>query len=222
MKEPSGTVERMNEKRYLVIEGPIGVGKTTLCKLLCKRWKAREILEEVEENPFLPDFYRNRRIYGFQTQIFFLLSRFRQQEKLLQLDLFEKRIVSDYMFAKDRIFASVNLSESEYQLYLKLADLLEPRLVKPDLVIYLQASPDVLLQRIARRGRYFERDISISYLQKIVEAYNDYFFRSREQSSLIVNTDSVDFSEESGNLDGLVYATENHRGGTESYVPRLE
>ena len=140
------------EKHYIVVEGPIGVGKTTLCGLLAEAWKARLVLEEVEENPFLPMFYRDRRAYAFQTQVYFLLSRYRQQQKLGQLDLFTSRVVADYMFEKDRVFAGINLGEHEFQLYDKLAALLGRDVVKPDLVIYLQASVDTLLARNAARG----------------------------------------------------------------------
>lgn len=194
------------------------MGKTTLCRLLGRRWGARLLLEEVEENPFLPLFYRNRKTFAFQTQVFFLLSRFRQQQKIAQLDLFSDRIVSDYMFAKDRIFASITLEESELALYQKLADLLEPRLARPDLVVYLQASVDVLLARISKRGRYYERDISRSYLAQLIEAYNEYFFRLREQAALIVNASYSDLSKEGEALDRLIDAIERHSGGIVTYV----
>lgn len=211
----------LTSKRYVVVEGPIGAGKTTLCRLLCRKWGAKPVLEEVEENPFLPAFYRNRRAHAFQTQVFFLLSRFRQQQKVAQLDLFSDRVVSDYMFAKDRIFASINLEEAEFALYLKLADLLEPRLARPDLVIYLQASADVLMGRIAKRGRYYERDISRAYLTQLIEAYNEYFFRLREQNALIVNANETDLTREGEDLDHLLEAVEKHSGGTTTYVSRL-
>jgi deoxyadenosine/deoxycytidine kinase len=153
--------------------------------------------------------------------VFFLLSRFRQQQKVSQLDLFSDRVVSDYMFAKDRIFASVNLEEAEFSLYLKLADLLEPRLARPDLVVYLQASADVLMGRIAKRGRYYERDISRAYLTQLIEAYNEYFFRLREQNALIVNANETDLTREGEDLDHLLEAVEKHTGGTTTYVSRL-
>ena len=206
--------------RYVVVEGPIGVGKTTLCRLLCARWGAKPVLEEVDENPFLHSFYRDRRSHAFQTQVFFLLSRFRQQQTISQLDLFSDRVVSDYMFAKDRIFASINLVDDEFSLYLKLAELLETGLPRPDLVVYLQASVDVLMERIARRGRYYERDISRDYLGLLTEAYNEYFFRMREQSALIVNASDSDFSREGPDLEDLLGAIESHPGGTTTFVSR--
>lgn len=211
----------MGELRYVVVEGPIGVGKTTLCGLLSSAWKAKLVLEEVEENPFLPLFYGDRRAHAFQTQIFFLLSRYRQQQKLGQLDLFSSRIVSDYMFAKDRIFAGINLDEQEFSLYEKLSGILSKDLLAPDLVIYLQASLEVLLSRIGRRGRPYERDMSRSYLEALINAYNGFFFRSRNLPVLVVNTDGMDFRGRQGDLEGLLKAVERHRGGMETYVSRL-
>jgi len=210
----------VSDKRYIVVEGPIGVGKTTLCGLLGGVWKARLVLEEVEENPFLPMFYRDRRSYAFQTQVFFLLSRYRQQQKLGQLDLFAGPVVSDYMFAKDRIFASMNLSEHEFGLYDRIATILEKDVHTPDLVIYLQASLDVILTRITRRGRTYEKDMRRSYLEALVNAYNSYFFRTRDLPVLIVNTDGLDFRSRAGHLEMLVKAVEEHRGGIQTFVAR--
>jgi deoxyadenosine/deoxycytidine kinase len=167
-----GGLELISHIRYVVVEGPIGVGKTTVCKLLASHWGAGTMLEEVEENPFLPRFYKDRETWAFQTQLFFMLSRYRQQKKLSQLDLFRKMIVADYMFAKDRIFASINLGDDEFMLYEKLSRMLATQVTQPDLVIYLQGSCNSLMRRISRRGRSFETDISRSYLQKLTEAYN--------------------------------------------------
>ncbi len=211
----------VSRKRYVVVEGPIGVGKTTLCRLLGDRWKARLVLEEFEENPFLPRFYTDRSKYAFQTQIFFTVSRFRQQQRMDQLDLFHHRVVADYMFGKDRIFAGVNLSDDELDLYNTLADLLSDRLPQPDLVIYLQASLDTLMKRIDARGRSYERNMSRKYLERLREAYSDYFFRGRRHPVLVVNTDDVDFQAGEGALQGLLDAVDAHSGGVETYVPRL-
>lgn len=218
LREKSGHVP--DSRKYIVVEGPIGVGKTTLCGLLGDAWKARLVLEEVEENPFLPLFYKDRRSYAFQTQVFFLLSRFRQQQKLGQFDLFENRVVSDYMFAKDRIFASMNLGEHEFSLYDKIAAILEKDVHTPDLVIYLQASMDVILSRITKRGRPYERDMSRSYVEALVNAYNSYFFRTRDLPVLIVNTDGMDFRSRPDQLGMLMRAVEEHRGGIQTYVSR--
>src|SRR5713101_9958827 len=141
----------MAVNRYVVVEGVIGVGKTSLARMLSERLAARLVLEEVEENPFLKDFYRGRAQYAFQTQMHFLFSRYQQQRTLRQLELFSERMVADYLFSKDRIFASLNLSERELVLYEKLVGWLELEVMKPDVVIYLQAHPDTLMSRIARR-----------------------------------------------------------------------
>jgi deoxyguanosine kinase len=211
----------LSEQRYVVVEGPIGVGKTTLCGLLAGAWRAQLVLEEVEENPFLPLFYRDRRTYAFQTQVYFLLSRYRQQQKLGQLDLFTSRFVSDYMFAKDRIFAGINLNEHEFSLYEKLSSILSKDMIPPDLVIYLQASLDVILARIGRRGRPYELDLSRSYIEALLNAYNSYFFRTRGIPVLVVNTDGMDFRSRPGDLEGLLKAIERHKGGMQTYVSRL-
>src|SRR3989440_4101566 len=161
--------------KYVVVEGPIGVGKTTLTRALCKRFSARAVFEIVEENPFLANFYQDRNKHAFQTQLFFLLSRFKQQQELFQQDLFSQVTVSDYLFAKDRIFASITLDPNELALYERIYEHLGPRVMKPDLVIYLQARQEVLLQRIKRRGREFERRFDPDYLPQLSRTYNDFF-----------------------------------------------
>ncbi|HEX8825267.1 MAG TPA: deoxynucleoside kinase, partial [Archangium sp.] len=145
------------DNRYIVVEGPIGVGKTSLSNILAERFGARRIFERFEENPFLANFYEDRQKYAFQTQLFFLLSRFRQQEELVQQDLFNSVTVSDYLFAKDRIFACLTLDSHELALYDRVFEALSPRVNRPDLVIFLKARLDVLLYRIKKRGREFER-----------------------------------------------------------------
>ncbi len=147
----------MVEHRYIVVEGPIGVGKSSLTNLLAERFSARRVMEVVEENPFLSSFYADRAKFAFQTQMFFLLSRFKQQQELFQQDLFNAVTVSDYLFAKDRIFADLTLDPNELALYERVFEALGPRVTKPDLVIYLQARLDVLLGRIKKRAREFER-----------------------------------------------------------------
>ena len=182
----------MNPLRYIAVEGPIGVGKTTLSTLLAEEFKARLVLEEAEENPFLPSFYKDPKKYAFQTQVFFLLSRYRQQKLLAQQDLFQQFTVSDYIFAKDRIFAQMNLFGDEIGLYNNLFDLLGTQVPKPDLVIFLQASVETLRQRIKKRGIPYEKSISGQYIEALCQAYNQFFFQYDETPLLTVNCTEID------------------------------
>src|SRR5580765_103414 len=150
-----GPAPSVKENRYIVVEGVIGAGKTSLSRLLSERLQAKLILEEVEENPFLKDFYRDRERFAFQTQMHFLFSRFQQQRNLRQMELFSERLVSDYLFQKDRIFASLTLSEREFAPYERLIGWLELEVMKTNVVVFRQASTDMLMERIARRGRPF-------------------------------------------------------------------
>jgi len=207
---------------YIVVEGVIGVGKTSLARLLAERLGARLSLEEVEENPFLKHFYADPARYAFQTQIFFLLSRFRQQAEAMQGELFQSRLVSDYHFAKDRIFANITLGDDELALYDLVAGALAPRVPTPDLVIYLQASLETLLERIGRRGRPMERDLKPSYLETLSEAYNHFFFHYEASPLLVVNTDRMDFVRRPEHLDDLVRRILAPFTGTRYYVPSWE
>jgi deoxyguanosine kinase len=210
---------RMSRKRYIVVEGPIGVGKTVLTRALCKRFAGRGVYEIVEENPFLAGFYQDRAKYAFQTQLFFLLSRFKQQQELFQQDLFSTVTVSDYLFAKDRIFASITLDPNELALYERIYQHLGPRVLKPDLVIYLQARLEVLLARIKKRGREFERKFDADYLAELSRTYNDFFHRWDETPLLVINTSDIDFVETERDFDDLVRAIEGVRAGTQYYQP---
>ena len=205
--------------RYIVVEGVIGVGKTSLTKLLATRLGGRLNLEVVEENPFLAKFYRDREAYAFQTQIFFLLSRFRQQQGLGQQDLFSASLVSDYLFAKDRIFANLNLGDDELALYGQLATILEQRVLKPDLVIYLQARTEVLQQRIRWRGRSFEQDMDPQYLEALNGAYSYFFHHYKDAPLLVVNTDNLDFVNVPGDFDMLFDQLTERFAGTRYYAP---
>ncbi|MBI5546186.1 MAG: deoxynucleoside kinase [Deltaproteobacteria bacterium] len=205
--------------RYIVIEGPIGVGKTSLVNILSKALKARTIFEIVEENPFLANFYSDRQKYAFQTQLFFLLSRFKQQQELFQQDLFASVTVSDYLFAKDRIFAALTLDPNELALYERVFDLMGPRVVKPDLVIYLQARTEVLLGRIKKRGREFERRFDPDYLSQVCRAYNDFFFHYGETPLLVVNTSDIDFVGNQDHQDSLLSQVWKMRKGTHHFIP---
>ena len=206
-------------QRYIVVEGPIGVGKTALTRALAKRFSARSVVELVEENPFLASFYQDRNKYAFQTQLFFLLSRFKQQQELFQQELFSQATVSDYLFAKDRIFASITLDPNELALYERVYEHLGPRVMKPDLVIYLQARLDVLLARIRKRGREFERKFDPEYLAELSRTYNDFFHRYDETPLLVINTSDIDFVETEKDFEELVRAVGSIKAGTHYYQP---
>lgn len=205
--------------RYIVVEGVIGVGKTSLTKLLATRLGGRLNLEVVEENPFLAKFYRDREAFAFQTQIFFLLSRYRQQLGLGQQDLFNAALVSDYLFAKDRIFANLNLADDELVLYGQLASILEQRVLKPDLVIYLQARTEVLQQRIRWRGRSFEQEMEPEYLEALNAAYSYFFHHYKDAPLLVVNTDNLDFVNVPGDFEMLFGQLTEKFAGTRYYAP---
>ena len=209
----------MSENRYLVIEGVIGAGKTSLARMLSERLSAQLVLEEVEENPFLKDFYRDRARFAFQTQMHFLFSRYQQQRDLKQTDLFSEKLVADYVFQKDRIFASLNLVDRELALYERLVGWLELDVVKPDIVVYLQANPDTLMERIARRNRPFEKDMDRDYIARLNDAYNHYFFHYTDTPLLVVNTNAIDFVNEPDDYEDLVRRILSHRAGTMYYTP---
>ena len=205
--------------RYIAIEGPIGVGKSSLAKILAQKYASRLVKEEVGGNPFLERFYENPRKFAFQTQLFFLLSRYRQQRELAQGDLFEGGLVCDYILAKDKIFALINLEDDEISLYESIYKLLVSTLPKPDLVIYLQARPEVLLSRVRKRGIAYERNISLDYLRTLSDAYNEYFFHYNETPLLVVNTSEIDFVESPRDLEHLVREVKSVKRGTQHYIP---
>ena len=209
----------MADNRYLVVEGVIGVGKTSLARMLSEHLKARLVLEEVEENPFLKDFYRDRARYAFQTQMHFLFSRYQQQRGLRQLELFSQHLVADYLFQKDRIFAGLNLPERELALYERLVGWLELDVMRPDVVVYLQASLDTLLERIARRGRPYEKEMDRDYLGQLNEAYNHFFFHFVDSPLLVVNTNGIDFVNNPDEFADLERRILSHRQGTVYYAP---
>jgi deoxyguanosine kinase len=208
--------------RYIVIDGPIGVGKTSLATLLAPELNARLIFERAEENPFLTDFYHDPARFRFQTQIFFLMSRFAQQEEFSQHDLFNQVTISDYLFAKDRIFAYLNLNDHELALYEQIYKMIEPKVVRPDLVIYLQADTETILRRIKQRARPFEKDVSRDYIEAVNDAYSHYFFRYTETPLLVINTSDIDFVHNPQDLDDLIREILSMRPGTLYYVPRSQ
>ena len=205
--------------QYIVIEGPIGVGKTSLARLLAKEFTARCILEKPEENPFLSHFYQDRKKYAFQAQVFFLLTRFQQQQEIAQFDLFNQMTISDYLFDKDRLFAHLNLDENEFPLYEKIFQLLVGRIPAPDLVIFLQAKPEVLLQRIKTRNNDYEKEMDLDYLKKLTEAYNYYFFHYTQTPLLVVNTSEIDFVKRKEDLDQLLREIRGMKKGTWYFTP---
>jgi deoxyguanosine kinase len=204
---------------YIAVEGPIGVGKTSFVELLASHLSASKLLEDVN-NPFLKDFYRDVAGSPFQTQLFFLLTRYQQQQKLQQADLFQQSIVCDYIFQKDKIFAYLNLSDSELIIYEKLYSLLEPAVPKPDLVIYLQASLDVLMQRIKKRNVEYEKSITRDYLKELMQAYNYFFFHYKLSSLLVINTSDIDFVENPKDMQDLIEMIRTMGKGTKYYVPQ--
>jgi 2-amino-4-hydroxy-6-hydroxymethyldihydropteridine diphosphokinase len=190
--------------RYLVIEGVIGAGKTTLTKLIAERFGGQLVLEQFEENPFLERFYSDRPRWAFQTQLAFLASRFRQQQALARRDLFHETVVSDYAFDKDRIFARLNLTGDELGLYDTMFGIMAASVPKPDLVVYLQASTDRLMRLIADRGRPYEQDMDRSYIDSLNQAYEQFFFHYSATPLLIVNTEKIDFVKNDADLEELL------------------
>ncbi len=209
----------MRNLYYIALEGPIAVGKTSLAQLLSKELGARLILEDFEDNPFLSDFYNDPERFGFQTQLFFLLQRYRQQQELRQVDMFQKLLVTDYMFVKDRLFASLNLNEKEMQLYDTVANLLERNVIKPDLVIYLQADTDLLMKNIAKRGRAMEKNITWEYIDALNQVYTEYFFRYQETPLVIINTNNIDFVKNESDLQEVINYIRQPVSGTKFFNP---
>jgi len=209
----------MRNLYYIAIEGPIGVGKTSLVKLLADKLSARTILEQFEENPFLADFYDDPERFAFQTQLYFLLQRYQQQQELKQVDIFHNLIVTDYMFVKDRLFASLNLNEKEMALYDTVANLLERNVINPDLVIYLQADTDTLMKNISKRKRSFEKNISRDYIDALNQVYNEYFFRYQDTPLLIINTNNIDFVNNKKDLEEIINVVRQPITGTKFFNP---
>ncbi|NQU27010.1 MAG: deoxynucleoside kinase [Candidatus Marinimicrobia bacterium] len=209
----------MRNLYYIAIEGPIGVGKTSLSLLLAERLGARHVVEEFEENPFLAEFYKNPERYAFQTQLFFLLQRYQQQQELRQVDLFHNLLVTDYMFVKDRLFASLNLNEKEMGLYDTVANLLEKNVINPDLVIYLQADTDSLMNRISKRGRSYEASMDRAYIDALNQVYNEYFFRYKETPLIIINTNDIDFVHSEHDLEEVIQCIRQPITGTKFFNP---
>lgn len=203
--------------RYIAIDGPIGTGKTTIARMLAKDLGGRAVFEPLEQNPFLEDFYKDRARNAFKTQLFFLLNRYQQQLELKQQDLFHTITVCDYTFAKDRIFAQLNMSEAEQTLYNTIFDLLNIRLPKPDIIVYLQASTEVMMQRARQRKLAAERGLTEEYLEQLAEAYNRHYFTAIETPLLIVNANDLNIVKHPDDWDNLRTAILTHRQGTAHY-----
>lgn len=209
----------MRNLNYIAIEGPIGVGKTSLAKLLSKRLSAKLILEKFEDNPFLAEFYDDPTRFAFQTQLFFLLQRYQQQQDIRQVDMFHNLLISDYMFIKDRLFASLNLDDKEMNLYDSIANMMERNVINPDLIIYLQADTATLMKNIDKRGRNFESNISNEYINELNEIYTEYFFRYNDTPLVIINTNNIDFVHNPDDLDQVIQYIKQPVSGTKFFNP---
>ena len=205
---------------YIAVEGPIGVGKTTVVDRLAERLDANKVLEDWSTNPFLHPFYDGKPGAAFQAELFFLLSRYRQQQELLQRRLFAQATLVDYVFEKSRLFSYLNLDDSELLIFDKLFALLAEGMPKPDLVVYLQAPTEVLLKRVKQRGRPQEARLSEEYLSEVNRAYNHYFFHYTTTPLLVVNTADVDFASKPEDTDDLLKQVRAMGKGTQYYVPR--
>lgn len=217
------TVESLHKQqhapRFIVVEGPIGVGKTSLAEKLAKRFSAELILEHVDENPFLDQFYKSGRKVALPAQLFFLFQRTRQLERLNQSDMFAPVRIADFHVAKDRLFAELNLSKDEMELYSQIYEKLDVEIPKPDLVIYLQASVDALLSRIAQRGVPYERMIDRAYLETIADSYARFFYDYDEAPLLIINASSIDPVRNDADFDALFEQVQRISGGRHFFNP---
>jgi deoxyadenosine/deoxycytidine kinase len=205
--------------RYIVIEGPLGIGKTSLAQMLAERIGAQLLLEDVEENPFLTNFYQDPKKYGFQAQVFFLLRRYNLALQMGQIGLFQRTAISDFLFDKDQIFAKANLDENEFWLYEQIYQILKKRVTPPDLVIFLQAKTEVLMQRIKKRNRKYERNIPFKYLEKINQSFNEFFFHYTDCPLLVVNASEIDFVHIPEDFEDLVERISTMKSGVQYYIP---
>ena len=209
----------MRNLHYIAIEGTIGVGKTSLANLLSERLQAKLILEEFEGNPFLSEFYEDPERHAFQTQLWFLIQRYKQQQDLRQVDMFQNLIITDYMFVKDRLFASLNLDEKEMDLYDTVANMMEQNVIHPDRVILLQADTKTLMKNITNRGRKFEKNLTEDYLDALNQVYNEYFFQYQDTPLVIINTNNIDFVNNPSDLDEIINYIRQPAAGTKFFNP---
>ena len=204
---------------HICIEGTIGVGKTSLAKLIAEEMDAKTVFEQFEENPFLSNFYSDRERYAMQTQLFFLLSRYKQQQELQQIDMFTNAIISDYMFDKDRLFAALNLSDMELNLYNRIANEFQKNIVYPDLIIFLQSETDRLMYNIKIRGREFEKNMDWRYIDDLNQIYNEYFFRYDKGPLVIINTNDIDFVNNKDDFNEIIDFIKQPSEGTRYFNP---
>jgi deoxyguanosine kinase len=203
--------------RHVVVEGPIGAGKTSLARKLATRMEAELVLENADENPFLPRFYEDRRRYALPVQLFFLVARIEQARRLGQDELFSSARVADFMLEKDLLFARLLLDEVEFRLYHQLYSGLKPQAAAPDLVIYLQAKPSALIERIKRRGRPYERQITETYLTELSKAYSEFFYHYDASPLLIVNSENLNFADKDADFELLLQRMQDMRGAREFF-----
>lgn len=197
--------------QYVVIEGNIGSGKTTLAHKVAERWGTRLMLEEFKDNPFLPKFYENPEQHGFALELSFLAERYHQKrDELNRTDLFKPGIVCDYSFAKSLVFSRINLDEDEFELYQNLFQIIHGRLPKPDILLFLYCSPEKSLRQIRKRGRHYEQEISLSYLASINQGYLDFFRQQSGTRIILLNTDELDFVESKADLEHIMRILETH------------
>ena len=214
--------ERVMNVKHIAIEGGIGVGKTTLATGLAKKLDASLLLEAPEENPFLEAFYQDPERHGLSVQLSFLFTRLKQWQQLVQQDLFQSLMISDYLFAKDRLFAMTNLSDEEFALYDQVAQVITVKIPQPDLVIYLQSSAEVALKRVRKRNIPSERNITLEYLKQITDTFDKFFFHYQTTPLLVVSTDHINFAERPEAIDMLIERIKNKRPGTEFWADYTE
>jgi deoxyadenosine/deoxycytidine kinase len=207
------------EPRFIAVEGCIGAGKTSLVNLLGKQFDAQVIREMDEENPFISKFYQDRESFGFQAQVFFLLNRYNQYMGLAQRNLFSSVVLVDYLFQRDRLFAALNLKDQELKLYDQIYSLLTTKVPKPDLVIFLQASTDILRSRVEKREREYEAFMDPDYLDNVNKSFNNFFFYYSDTPLLVINTNEIDFVEKKCDLEQLIIKINSHKIGREYFNP---
>jgi deoxyadenosine/deoxycytidine kinase len=200
---------------YVVVEGPIGVGKTSLACRLAQRLNATTLLEKPEDNPFLEKFYRDTSRYSLPTQLFFLFQRSNELRELAQRDMFHGSTVADYLFEKDALFARLNLNDEEFSLYQQIYQSLHIQIPAPDLVIYLQATPETLLERVRERAQKYEQNMALGYLQRLTQSYNDFFYHYDDAPVLIVNSEHLNFVQGEEDFNLLLERIEGMRGQRE-------